>query len=124
MKTAVCFATMLVACVSPPPESQTPTITATSVEGSPVAANTDGSYTFMVSFTFSDDVTVESYMFVAGGATITQALATPRNTGTTKFTVMLGAGTPSGTLDYTVTITDAMSRTSDDGQGMVVLSPP
>jgi len=101
-----------------------PTVKSTSVENSPVAASPDGSYKFTVKFSYGDDVNVESYEFVAGGAMLTGPIATPQHNGTTTFDVVLGAGTPSGTLDYTVTITDAMSRMSDDGQGTVVLSPP
>lgn len=122
MKAAL-FAMTLAACVSPTFDA-TPTITATSVAPSPVPANADGSYSLTVTFSYNDNSDVMSYTFVAGTATLSANLAHPGHIGTTKFNVTLGAGTPSGSLDYTVTITDAMQRMSDDGQGTIELSPP
>jgi hypothetical protein len=124
MRAFLIAATVLAACATPPPESQTPTITSTSVTPSPVPANADGSYTFNVKFSFSDDVNVETYHFVIGPSMLDGSVGTPAHNGTTNFNVQLAAGTPSGTIDYTVTIADEMSRMSDDGQGTVTLSPP
>jgi hypothetical protein len=115
---------MLVACVSPPPESQTPTIKSVSVDPSPVTASADGTYAFQVSFAFSDDVNVETYSLVAPAGTINGSVGTPAHNGTTHADVVLAPGTPAGPYDFTVTITDAMSRMSDPAEGTVVLSPP
>src|SRR5262249_8035220 len=112
------------ACVSPPPDPQMPTVKSTSVDGSPVAASPDGSYMCTVKFSYGDDVNVVSYEFVIGPSMLTGQIATPQHNGNETFNVVLAAGTPSGTIPYTVTITDAMSRMSDDGEGTVVLSPP
>ena len=124
MRTILIAVVCVAVCAIPPSESPTPTITSTSVTPSPVPAAADGSYMFNVKFAFSDDVDVETYEFVIGPTMLDGAVGTPAHNGMSNFNVALAAGTPSGTIDYTVTITDAMSRMSDDGQGTVTLSPP